>query len=110
MDGGDDDDIIGFEPGSKAYAGTIAGGAGHDSIHGSRYADDIFGGPGNDEIWAHGEDADEISCGGGWDEVYVDESDIVASSCERATLGAGPTDPRLEHAIARALDFRSTPL
>jgi hypothetical protein len=107
MDGGADDDIIGFESGSGAAAPSIAGGGGHDSIHGSQFADQISGGPGNDEVWAFGGGVDQITCGSGWDEVYVDALDTTDSNCERVTVGAGPSDPRFENALVRAAQFRA---
>jgi hypothetical protein len=108
MDGGADDDIIGFEPGSVAFSATIAGGGGHDSIHGGPFGEKIAGGPGNDEIWAFDGGADQLVCGSGWDEVYVDALDTTDSSCERVTIGAGPTDTRFENALVRAAQFRAT--
>jgi hypothetical protein len=108
MNGGDDDDVLGFEPGSDAIGFTMTGGPGHDSIHGGIGSNDISGGAGNEEIWTFGGDADTINCGGGFDVVYADATDTVASNCERVTLGAGPADPRLEQALLRTQALRAT--
>jgi len=107
MSGGEDDDVLGFEPTSEAFALTMTGGPGHDSIHGGIGPNEISGGAGNEEIWTFGGDVDTINCGGGFDVVYADATDTVASNCERVTLDAGPADPRLERALVRTQALRA---
>jgi hypothetical protein len=107
MHGGEDDDVLGFEPSSDAYALTMTGGPGHDSIHGGVGPNDITGGSGNEEIWTYEGDTDTVNCGGGFDVVYADATDSVASNCERVTIGAGPADPRLERALVRTQALRA---
>jgi Ca2+-binding RTX toxin-like protein len=108
MSGGNDPDIIGFASDYEGFgaAWTLDGGGLYDWIHGSPGPDTVLGGEGNDEIWVFGGDADTVDCGTGFDEVNVDESDVV-TNCERVRHNAGPPDPRFELALARAADLKA---
>jgi Ca2+-binding RTX toxin-like protein len=65
----------------------VRGGTGNDRLSGGSGEDEISGGSGNDRIFARDNQRDVIRCGPGFDRVYADRIDSVASDCERVTRG-----------------------
>ena len=111
--GGAGKDIVVGGTLSRAFGGdkNVVGGAGNDVLRGGKGSDNISGGGGNDLLtdgeYHHpvkdtlsgggGNDVigvdndpealragkDVVSCGGGFDRVFADRKDVVASDCER---------------------------
>lgn len=71
LDGSDGNDIL-------------LGGAGSDTLTGGAGNDQIFGGDGMDSIFANDGQGDQISCGNGKDQVFIDPPplDVVDVDCE----------------------------
>jgi hypothetical protein len=80
---------------SLAGSDESFGGRGEDTIYGNRGMDDVNGGPGEDELYGGGQpdsvqavdgNPDEVSCGAGVDEAFVDSvgwyKDTVSEDCE----------------------------
>jgi Ca2+-binding RTX toxin-like protein len=100
----------------------VAGGPGNDHVHGGSASDNILGGRGNDYLFegaepgdakidhisaGAGNDAvwvlnwgpvgkDVLSCGGGFDRVLADRTDVIAPDCERVFFGRGNIDTWVE--------------
>ena len=107
---GEDDIVVGIEivlggAGRDVIDGdegpnVISGGPGDDSLNGGDGGDTIDGGDGQDGVNALDPEADEpaageeppdegdqVSCGGGRDQVYGDDPDGFGADCERTTRG-----------------------
>jgi metallophosphoesterase (TIGR03767 family) len=67
----------------KAGDDCLAGGRGNDRLGGGQGADTLTGGPGRDRFATRDKEADVVRCGAGRDRVAGDNSDDIASSCER---------------------------
>src|SRR5215210_408899 len=90
-----------------ALAVTKIGGPGPDTLRGTNGDDNLLGKGGNDKLYAlRGRDnllcgsskdlvgiqdspavKDLVTCGSGFDQVYVDSKDVVARDCERVHDG-----------------------
>jgi len=81
--GGSGDDIVGGGLGTD----NVVGGEGNDVLCGGpdRKTDTLSAGGGNDEVGILDSPAvkDLVTCGSGFDQVYVDSKDVVARDCER---------------------------
>jgi Ca2+-binding RTX toxin-like protein len=90
---------------------NLLGGTGNDFVHGYRGSDNIVGdegtdvlidggnreawedtlsgGPGNDFVDSINDPAfgDVVTCGSGFDRVFVDSKDMVAVDCEKVAVG-----------------------
>ena len=61
---------------------------GNDAVYLGLGADEVSAGPGDDVVYANetrygdASEQDVIVCGEGWDQVYVDDSDVVKTDCE----------------------------
>jgi len=92
---GGDDEIYG-RGGDDCLRGSdgndiISGGDGNDDLTGGSGTDTLSGGSGDDVISAFDGTRDYVSCGSGTDTAYVDQADVVSSSCERVIKTARPT-------------------
>jgi Ca2+-binding RTX toxin-like protein len=114
---GGDKNLLGG-PGNDAVAGglgsdNVVGGQGNDLVDGYTGSDKLVGGPGTDLITdgerrggatdtligGDGNDflgpvnkpagKDILTCGDGFDRVWVDRKDVVAPDCEKVILGVG---------------------
>jgi hypothetical protein len=65
------------------YADQICGRRGADEIHPGRFKDHVAAGAGRDVIYARDNYRDVISCGPGRDVVFADRKDWVSRDCER---------------------------
>src|SRR5829696_2640623 len=101
-----------FSGGNK----NLLGGPGNDAVIGGLGSDNVVGGPGTDFITdgeqrggatdtlvgGDGNDflgpvnkpagKDILTCGDGFDRVWVDRKDVVAPDCEKVILGAGSAE------------------
>jgi len=78
MDGGPGDDVLI----AGADGGELHGGDGNDRLVAGRVPTDIFGGPGNNVIYARNGVEDTIHCGGGHSIAYVDPTEDGVFDCE----------------------------
>jgi hypothetical protein len=88
--------------GSVAIPVQLFGGSGNDALGGTKLADVLVAGSGEDAVEAlAGDDivyvndgqADTVTCGDGADSVASDPVDDVAPDCETAFVGAAPIAP-----------------
>jgi Ca2+-binding RTX toxin-like protein len=106
MDGGSGDDVIAFlTPSGEIRNDTwkINAGDGADTVVGSVITDTIVAGPGGDNIDVTGDGvADSVDCGSGFDRVYADAEDFVASNCELRYDTPMPSWWLVDHVSGRA--------
>jgi Ca2+-binding RTX toxin-like protein len=78
--------LYGGPGGDAVYGGygqdKVYGGLGDDYVDGGSGEDYINAGPGNDMIAAKDGFEDQIYCGTGFDQIYVDRIDVL-NDCER---------------------------
>jgi Ca2+-binding RTX toxin-like protein len=102
--GGAGADVIVIDTQFGGY--TIDGGSGSDTIDGGPGVDTVTGGSGGDVIDVSGDaTADSVDCGSGFDIVYFDAGDTVASNCEIRRPGPAPALPQVTAARANADAF-----
>ena len=84
-----------------AYAASIAGTAGADTLRGTPKADVLIGKDGADTLYGFGGNdrfipgpgKDQVFCGAGIDRVQADRLDVVAKDCEIVSRPPAPTAP-----------------
>jgi hypothetical protein len=76
--GGGNDLLVGGEG-----ADHLFGRYGRDALQGGPGRETFSGGPGNDHFFARDRLSERVDCGGGWDRVRHDVSDLLTRDCER---------------------------